>query len=541
MLHRLAVIVCVSALNAFVAHAQLAITTVSLPQATAGTPYNATLSATGGTLPYTWSNPDGGLPQGLMFNPGSPTATISGTPAMLPAGGGVIDPLAIRFQVMDSQGLTATVILAFIVTNPLVITTLALPQGSIGTSYFYCLTAAGGTLASGEFWAITGGSPPTGLSLGSNSTCPGYGPAPSAAIFGTPTQAGSFPITFQAGDSQGRSAQQSYTLTINPVGLPAQSLILTPSSLTFLAQPNGQAPPTQTVGVNLTSGSLGFTAAVTQGASWLSVNPGASTTSAALTVSVSLAALSPGPYSGTIQIVAPGSPNSPQNLGVTLGTNVTSSTANGIYKAGSTISIQVSFAGPVTVTGTPQLALNSGGTANYVSGSGTPTLTFAYIVGASDSSAHLDYTSTGALTLNGGTISANLTLAEPGAAGSLGANSNILIGAAPPAPFFTGEAALSGGEFYLQFPSGNVFGYYSFQFYPILYHDGLGYESFLDAHDGNAGAYFYDFASGHWWYTSPSVFPDLYDFTLSAWLYYFANTTNPRYFANLSTQKIFTL
>jgi hypothetical protein len=251
--------------------------------------------------------------------------------------------------------------------------------------------------------------------------------------------------------------------------------------------------------------------------------------------------LSPGPYNGTIQIAAPGSSNSPQNLGVTLGTNVTSSTANGIYGLGSTISIQVSFIGPVTVTGTPQLALNSGGTANYVSGSGTPTLNFTYIVGGSDISTHLDYTSTGALTVNGGGIDANLTLAAPGTAGSLGANSNIVIGAAPPAPFFTGEVALSGGEYYLQFPSGTVFGYYSFQFYPILSHDGLGYESFLDAHDGNAGAYFYDFASGHWWYTNPSLFPDLYDFTLSAWLYYFANTTNPRYFANLTTQKIFTM
>jgi hypothetical protein len=40
---------------------------------------------------------------------------------------------------------------------------------------------------------------------------------------------------------------------------------------------------------------------------------------------------------------------------------VTSSTANGAFRAGSSISIQVTFSGPVTVTGTPQLALNSGG------------------------------------------------------------------------------------------------------------------------------------------------------------------------------------
>ncbi len=110
-------------------------------------------------------------------------------------------------------------------------------------------------------------------------------------------------------------------------------------------------------------------------------------------------------------------------------TNVTSSAANGTYGAGSTIPILVTFSGAVTVTGTPQLELNSGGTANYSSGSGTPTLTFTYTVGANDSSAHLDYASTGALMLNGGTINASLILPVPGTAGSLGANTRIEIGA----------------------------------------------------------------------------------------------------------------
>ena len=39
-------------------------------------------------------------------------------------------------------------------------------------------------------------------------------------------------------------------------------------------------------------------------------------------------------------------------------TNVTSSTANGTYGTGAAISIQVAFSEPVTVTGTPQLALD---------------------------------------------------------------------------------------------------------------------------------------------------------------------------------------
>ena len=55
-------------------------------------------------------------------------------------------------------------------------------------------------------------------------------------------------------------------------------------------------------------------------------------------------------------------------------TNVTSSTANGSYKAGDPISIQVTFSESVTVTGTPQLTLTTGTPAttavNYSTGSG---------------------------------------------------------------------------------------------------------------------------------------------------------------------------
>jgi len=119
-------------------------------------------------------------------------------------------------------------------------------------------------------------------------------------------------------------------------------------------------------------------------------------------------------------------------------TNVTSSTANGTYGLGKAISIQVTFSALVNVTGTPQLALNSGGTAGYASGTGTATLTFTYTVAAGQNSAKLDYSSTGALTLNGGTINdagsnpAVLTLPAPGAAGSLSANKNIVINTSPP-------------------------------------------------------------------------------------------------------------
>ena len=119
-------------------------------------------------------------------------------------------------------------------------------------------------------------------------------------------------------------------------------------------------------------------------------------------------------------------------------TNVTSSASNGTYGTGALISLQVVFSQNVIVTGTPQLAVNSGATATYASGSGTNTLTFTYTVSAGESSADLDEVATTSLTLNGGTIkdaasnNATLTLPAPQAAGSLGANKAIVIDAVAP-------------------------------------------------------------------------------------------------------------
>jgi uncharacterized repeat protein (TIGR01451 family) len=148
-----------------------------------------------------------------------------------------------------------------------------------------------------------------------------------------------------------------------------------------------------------------------------------------------------GAYSVTAS--APGvSPNASFSLTNTSApavvTNLTSTTANGSYTVGTAITITVTFSKAVNVTGTPQLALNSGGTAGYTSGSGTSTLAFLYTVAAGQNSARLDATSTGALSLNGGTIqdasttAATLTLPTPGAAGSIGANTNIVIDTTAP-------------------------------------------------------------------------------------------------------------
>jgi len=124
-------------------------------------------------------------------------------------------------------------------------------------------------------------------------------------------------------------------------------------------------------------------------------------------------------------------------------TGVSATTASGSYGAGQTITITVDFSTAVNVDttgGTPILTLESGGTATYVGGSGSSTLSFSYTVGVGENSADLDYSSTNALQLNGASIrdaggsqqNASIALATPGSAGSLGANKDLVIDTAAP-------------------------------------------------------------------------------------------------------------
>ncbi len=123
---------------------------------------------------------------------------------------------------------------------------------------------------------------------------------------------------------------------------------------------------------------------------------------------------------------------------------VSSSTSNGSYKTGDSITINVAFSEAVTVNtnnGTPTLLLETGSTdrtATYASGSGSSTLAFTYTVQSGDTSSDLDFKSTSALSLNSGTIkdaagnNSTLNLASPGASGSLGANNSLIIDTTAP-------------------------------------------------------------------------------------------------------------
>ena len=135
------------------------------------------------------------------------------------------------------------------------------------------------------------------------------------------------------------------------------------------------------------------------------------------------------------------------SINLTHPSGVTSSAANGTYKKGDTVPVDVEFTRSVTVTGgPPQLTLETSDTdpdaiVGFTSGNGTPSLTFDYIVETGHKNTRLDYAAANSLVLNGATIiddyglSADLTLPAPGATGSLSVNKYIVIdGVAPPAP-----------------------------------------------------------------------------------------------------------
>jgi hypothetical protein len=84
--------------------------------------------------------------------------------------------------------------------------------------------------------------------------------------------------------------------------------------------------------------------------------------------------------------------------------SVSSTSDNGTYKLGDVIPLTITFSETVTVTGTPQLTLETGSSdavVNYSSGSPGTTLTFNYTVASGHNSSDL---STSALALNSGTI-----------------------------------------------------------------------------------------------------------------------------------------
>ena len=187
-----------------------AITTTGLPDAVAGTPYSASVGATGGTGRLTWS---GGLPYWLSIDPAS--GALSGTP---PSAGGA----GASVRVSDALNVAASKSFSFSIavqgssggTSPMPALTSAcpLPGATAGVSYSQAQTAAGGAPPYQFF--VSG--LPAGMTYSSN-----------GAITGTAQSGGTTQVVVQVIDSKGTAATATCELTIAPP-LPLQVALSTP-------------------------------------------------------------------------------------------------------------------------------------------------------------------------------------------------------------------------------------------------------------------------------------------------------------------------
>lgn len=135
------------------------------------------------------------------------------------------------------------------------------------------------------------------------------------------------PGTLSPGSYQGAItvtvAGASNSPLVVPVALVISGNVLTatPNALTFTYQAGSAQPANQTVNVASTL-PVTITASVSSasGGNWLSVSPASGTTPLALTVSVNPANLAPATYTGTINIVSPGTNAAQVSVSLIVGT-----------------------------------------------------------------------------------------------------------------------------------------------------------------------------------------------------------------------------
>jgi hypothetical protein len=189
----------------------------SLPNGSVGTPYNQTVSGSGGTAPYTFSVSSGALPGGLILN--AATGAITGTPT-------TAGTFTFSITATDVNGCPGTRAYTITISSAgcpaITLSPTTLPPGLVPTPYSQSVTASGGTAP--YTYTIASGALPTGLLLS---------PA-TGLISGAPAVGGIFTFTIQATDASGCSGARLYTLAI--VSAPAPPPLVTPvPTLDFLA------------------------------------------------------------------------------------------------------------------------------------------------------------------------------------------------------------------------------------------------------------------------------------------------------------------
>ncbi|MEQ8565392.1 MAG: putative Ig domain-containing protein [Deltaproteobacteria bacterium] len=186
--------------------------TETVPDAEIGTPYAASIEASGGTeTDYKWSVTSGALPNGLSLRTsGTPATRLSGTPTELGS-------FTFTVEVEDSVGTKDARPFTIVVGDlppVLAIRTLDLQNAATRTTYDATIEATGGS-NDGYRWRVASGTLPAGLMLEATGT-------PSTRLYGDlpAGSEGSYTFTIEVRDDDSGSARQSYTIEIVDDTLP---------------------------------------------------------------------------------------------------------------------------------------------------------------------------------------------------------------------------------------------------------------------------------------------------------------------------------
>lgn len=207
------------------------------PTAMAGVAYNQTVTASGGSAPYTFTITAGVLPAGLSLSAGG---ALTGTPK-------AVGPFNFTITATDANGFTGSRAVSLTVASPIVtMTPPTVPAAAVGSSYSQTLVGGGGNAP--YTFALASGALPPGLALGSN-----------GLLSGTPSAGGSYSFTVEVRDSTAGgpfATMQSFTMTVG-----AATLAVSPPTLNAGTVGIDYAQPLTTTG-----GTPGYTYAVTAGA-----------------------------------------------------------------------------------------------------------------------------------------------------------------------------------------------------------------------------------------------------------------------------------
>ena len=220
------------------ATSSLTVSTTSLAGGTVGTAYSATLAASGGTSPYTWTLASGTLPGGLTL---STAGAISGTPTTAATS-------SFTVQVKDAANATATKALSIVVgaaAQPPAVSTTSLAGGTVGTAYSATLAATGGS--SPYTWTLASGTLPSGLTLST-----------AGAISGTPTTAATSSFTVQVKDANNLTGTKALSIVV-AAAAPA------PLAISTTSLGNGVVSQTFNTTIKVTGGNASYAFTVSTG------------------------------------------------------------------------------------------------------------------------------------------------------------------------------------------------------------------------------------------------------------------------------------